>query len=80
MNTDALIHVAIAAFIAMMLGFAYQVKKKNAGIVDAIWAFGIMLASLYFGFTSNGTVDIRVLIALLSGCLLYTSPSPRDRG
>ena len=71
MNTDALLHVALAALIAMVFGFFYQVKKKNAGIVDAIWAFGVMLASIYFAITSTGTFDIRILIALLSGIWFF---------
>lgn len=67
MNIDTLIHVAIFSFVAMMFGFFYQVKNKNAGIVDAIWAFGIMTASLYFALTNDGELQVRILIALLSG-------------
>lgn len=71
MNTDSLIHVAIAALLAMALGFVYQAIKKNAGIVDAIWAFGIMLASIYFALSNTGDADIRILIALLSGVWFF---------
>ena len=67
MNTNLLIHVALAALFAMFLGFLYQAKYKNAGIVDAIWAFGIMAASIYFAINTNGSKEIRILIALLSG-------------
>ncbi len=67
MNTALLFHVAGVAFFAMMAGFIYQAKKKNAGIVDAIWAFGVMSASIYFAMKGSGDTQIRILIALLSG-------------
>ena len=71
MDIDLLIHVAIAALFAMFLGFLYQTKAKNAGIVDAIWAFGIMAASLYFAVRGNGAVEIRTLMAILSGVWFF---------
>ena len=71
MNTNLLLHVAIIAFIAMAVGFIYQVKKKNAGIVDVIWAFGVMLASIYFAIRGSGTIEIRTLLAILSGLWFF---------
>ena len=67
MNTHLLLHVAIVAFFAMMVGFVYQIKSKNAGVVDVLWSFGIMFACLYFAFMNSGHISIRLLVAVLSG-------------
>lgn len=67
MDTELIIHVAIAASIAMFCGWLYQLKSKNAGIVDAIWAFGVMLACIYYAITGNGANEIRWLLGILSG-------------
>jgi cyclopropane-fatty-acyl-phospholipid synthase len=55
------------ALILMFLGWLYQVKSKNAGIVDAIWSYGIMLASVYYAITGSGDVELRILVALIGG-------------
>ena len=67
MNTQAILHIAIMALVFMSLGWLYQVKKKNAGIVDAIWSYGIMIASIYYAITSSGDIQIRILVALIGG-------------
>jgi len=71
MNTNLISNVAIATFIVMMAGFIYQMKTKNAGIVDIIWSFGVMFASLYYAFMGTGDFTIRWLIALLSGAWFF---------
>lgn len=67
MNTNTIIHISIMALALMLLAWLYQVKTKNAGIVDATWAYGIMLASIYYSLTSNGDTQLRILVALIAG-------------
>jgi len=55
----------------MFLGWLYQVKYKNAGIVDAIWAFGVMFCTIYFAIANSGTSEIRWLIAIVSGLWFF---------
>ena len=40
-------------------------------------SFGVFLIVLG---ASGGSIDLREAVSMFTGCLLYTSPSPRDRG
>lgn len=57
----------VAAFtsIAMMLSWAWQRRKQNAGIVDITWACCLAFAALYYGAVGEGAIVPRMLVALL---------------
>jgi cyclopropane-fatty-acyl-phospholipid synthase len=66
MNFDLILNVGLASLIAMFAGFLYQVKTKNAGIVDAIWSFGVLLAAVYYAIAADGETEIRYLVGILT--------------
>ena len=53
------------------MAYAYQVVTKNAGIVDAVWAFSIMLASIFYAYTGSGDTHIKILMAILAGLWFF---------
>lgn len=57
---------ALAA-LAMTLGWAWQRRHANTGIVDAIWAAGVGGSALLYGLTGAGAPLLRVTLAVLGG-------------
>ena len=57
---------AVAA-IAQSLGWRWQRKHANAGIVDVVWAFGVGGAAVLAAATGTGAVLPRLLLAVLGG-------------
>ena len=57
--------VWIAASIAMFFGWLIQLRTRNAGIVDAIWSFGMGASALYYAWISSGGLVARWAVALL---------------
>ncbi len=67
LNTSLITHVCIAASCMMVLGWLYQRKSSNAGIVDVLWSYGIMAASMYYALTGPGDSNLRILVGLIGG-------------
>jgi len=63
---QALLVWGIAA-IAQALGWRWQRRRANAGIVDVIWSFGVGGAALVVAVTGTGAPLPRVLLAVLGG-------------
>lgn len=57
---------AIAA-VAMSLGWWWQRRHDNAGIVDAIWAGGVGFGAVFYAALGPGDVAVRVVLALCGG-------------
>ena len=53
---------------------------NSAGITQRIFDFANALVGWLRGGLGHVNVGASILFAGMSGCLLYTSPSPRDRG
>ena len=53
------------AALAMTAGWAWQVRRENAGIVDLIWTGGIGAAAVWYAAVLDGAVLPRALLALL---------------
>ena len=61
--------------------FAYEVKKGDfIQVIDLYNPSNIQAVASVVDETSMGNALTVQKIAGASGCLLYTSPSPRDRG
>src|SRR5678810_539674 len=88
-KTRLVVHFIFAiVFFLMVMGFKWV---DNKSIIDVIlkvagFTYGPLLGLFAFGITTrrsiNDKLSIYVCIAaplLIWGCLLYTSPSPRDR-
>jgi steroid 5-alpha reductase family enzyme len=61
------LHLTCAAVLWMFLLWLYQVRKRDAGIVDAGWALGLFAAALFFGIAAPGWPLRRMLVAVLAG-------------
>lgn len=57
---------AIAA-VAMTLGWWWQRRHDNAGIVDAIWAGGVGFGAVFYAAFGPGAIAVRSLLALSGG-------------
>jgi steroid 5-alpha reductase family enzyme len=55
------------AAIMMTLGWLWQKKHSNAGIVDVLWAFGVGAAAVILAALGDGALLPRALLALLGG-------------
>ena len=60
--------IVIAAFsvIAMLLAWNWQKRHANAGIVDVIWAFGMMLAGPWYALTGTAPLFLKLSLGLLT--------------
>lgn len=67
LNSDLLWQVGCGAIFIMFLGWLWQVKTKNAGIVDVFWALGIMAGSIFIAARGNGEFQLRVLLGIIGG-------------
>lgn len=66
-NTASIYWVAIAACLMMMAGWCYQLQSRNAGIVDVLWSYGIMAASVLYAISGFGSSEIRWLVGIIGG-------------
>ncbi|HZP65870.1 MAG TPA: DUF1295 domain-containing protein [Rudaea sp.] len=62
-----ILYVWIAASTAMLLGWLVQLRTRNAGIVDAIWSFGMGASALFYALVSDGGFVSRLAVAMLGG-------------
>ena len=76
------IHVAVAAIVALFFAVSGDVSKPYEGKYSPLWAgagsvlsFVLLVASVGLAQPESAPFDI----AWYGYCLLYTSPSPRDR-
>lgn len=67
LNTTLLFHIACGAIVLMSCGWLWQRKTHNAGIVDALWALGIMASSVYLAMAGSGDLQLRILLGLIGG-------------
>lgn len=58
-----LVLLALVMIIAMIGGWLWQRRHRNAGIVDVIWAAGLGLAALLMAATGTGALVPRALFA-----------------
>lgn len=63
----ALLTLWAAATVVMLLGWAWQHRHANAGIVDVLWAAGLGAGAVFLAITGEGARAPRVLLALLGG-------------
>lgn len=62
-----LILVWVIAAIAQSLAWVWQHRRRNAGIVDVVWSFGVGAAALLVAATGTGSVLPRLLLGVLGG-------------
>ncbi len=67
MNYAAIGVVAVAAVVVMTLAWMRQIRTRNAGWVDVIWASMTGAAAVWYGINGSGANVPRLLTALLGG-------------
>jgi len=62
-----LVSIWILAAAAQTAGWSWQRRRRNAGIVDAIWALGVGSAAIVAALFGDGAVLPRCVLAVLGG-------------
>lgn len=57
--------LAAIMVVVMSLGWRWQRRRENAGIVDVLWACGLGIGALLFAGTGSGAPAPRIALALL---------------
>lgn len=63
---SALLWVLAGAMAMMTLGWWWQRRHSNSGIVDVLWALGVGLAAVIVALCGEGATTPRVLLAVLA--------------
>jgi steroid 5-alpha reductase family enzyme len=63
----ALVMAWIAMVVVMTLGWAWQRRRANAGIVDALWAAGLAGTAVWLAVAGSGALLPRATLAVLGG-------------
>ena len=61
-----LLPIAAFASVLMLLGWRWQRRHDNAGIVDVLWSFGLASSALWLALTGSGAWTARVLVGVLA--------------
>ena len=73
-----------AMFVALAIPIGYGLwhyfKYRRMNVFSLVGLFSVVLTGAITIYLWSGGASVRKNAALLFGCLLYTSPSPRDRG
>lgn len=56
-----------ATAIAMLAGWLVQLRTRNAGIVDAIWAMSMAISALFYATVGEGSLIARLGVGMLGG-------------
>lgn len=65
-------NVAVIALpTVFMIAWLVQTQTKNAGWVDVLWAFGVGILGVAYGYAGSGDLDLRVIIMTLY-CVWFT--------
>ena len=67
MNWDAILIVWAGSSVAMLVAWLVQLRTRNAGIVDAVWAACMSGAALMYASVSTGGIVARFAVAVLGG-------------
>lgn len=66
-TTTQLLMLWVLAALAQTLGWLWQRRSGNAGIVDAIWAAGVGGAAVLLAVLGQGAASQRILLGILAG-------------
>ena len=62
-----LLAVWVVAAAVMTLGWGWQQRRENAGIVDVLWSTGLAASAIANGILGAGAVVPRIVVAALGG-------------
>jgi steroid 5-alpha reductase family enzyme len=66
-TTNALLAIWLASAWLMAAGWAWQRRKRNAGIVDVLWSTGVGGAAVWAALIGSGAAGTRLAVAVLGG-------------
>jgi len=66
-TTNALLAIWLGAAWMMAAGWAWQRRKRNAGIVDVLWSAGVGGSAVWAALVSPGALATRLSLAVLGG-------------
>ncbi len=58
--------VAIASSVIMLMSWIWQIKHSNAGIVDVVWAFSMMLSGSWYAINGVAPLPLKIVLAALT--------------
>ncbi|MDT8310183.1 MAG: DUF1295 domain-containing protein [Methylophaga sp.] len=56
-----------AVALVMLLGWFWQQRRQNAGIVDVLWAFSLSGLAFFYAFSGTGDIALRMVAGLVMG-------------
>lgn len=56
-----------AVALVMLLGWFWQQRSQNAGIVDVLWAFSLSGLAFFYAFSGAGDMALRIVAGLVMG-------------
>ena len=62
----SLIIVAVFSIVAMLLAWNWQKNHANAGVVDVVWAFGMMFAGPWYALTGTAPLFLKLSLGVLT--------------
>jgi len=62
----SLIVVSICSTIAMLLAWNWQKHHDNAGVVDVVWAFGMMFAGPWYALNGDAPLFLQLSLGILT--------------
>jgi len=67
MNAWPLLWIFLGAVALMLLAWAWQLRTRNAGVVDVVWSFGMAASAMTYAVLLDGALLPRLLVAVLGG-------------
>lgn len=71
MNTELLWFTAPVLSFVFLLGWVWQLRTKNAGIVDVVWSFSVGVCGFYYFLMVSGDLWVKTLGALICGIWFF---------
>lgn len=62
----SIIVVAVFSVIAMLLAWNWQKHHDNAGVVDVVWAFGMMFAGPWYALNGSAPLLLQISLGLMT--------------
>ncbi|QWT21800.1 DUF1295 domain-containing protein [Bacillus sp. NP157] len=66
-TVNTLLAIWLSAAWVMAAGWAWQRRKRNAGIVDTLWSAGLGVSAVFAALLGSGAGPTRVWLAVLGG-------------
>lgn len=67
MNAWPILWVFLGAVVLMVCAWLWQLRTRNAGVVDMVWALGMAGSAAVYALTLEGAPLPRLLVAVLGG-------------